>query len=225
MKILITWTNGWTKSKRKLLATRTSARRPTASRTRSMACPTSRPMWTTTTGKKYFKILYSFRFKKSLRSIPKLNIGLIFWEGHKILRNLHRRFVLCSASQIYVGNFVVFSEYMNFTPSTTYKNWNESCTFVAFGQIWQLIVAAREWSRFLYVVFGVFFYFFWPLKSTFISLRNHFLAPVVPNLKVTRLNPGSRLPFLGDRKLHSQHTAPPTKIQISRILLPLMPMH
>ena len=58
VKILITWTNGWTKSKRKLLATRTSARRPTASRTRSMACPTSRPMWTTTTGKNYFKNIY-----------------------------------------------------------------------------------------------------------------------------------------------------------------------
>ena len=25
-----------------------------------------------------------------------------FWEGRKILRNLHRRFVLCSASQIYI---------------------------------------------------------------------------------------------------------------------------
>ena len=81
-----------------------------------------------------------------------------------------------------------------------------------------------------FIVFGLFFdiygiYFFWPLKSTFILLPNHFLAPVIPNLKVTRLNLGSRLPFLGDRKLHSQHTAPPTKIQISRILLPLMPMH
>ena len=29
----------------------------------------------------------------------------IFWEGHKILRNLHRRFVLCSANQIYGGDF------------------------------------------------------------------------------------------------------------------------
>ena len=32
----------------------------------------------------------------------------IFWEGHKILRNLHRRFVLCSASQIYGGDFTKF---------------------------------------------------------------------------------------------------------------------
>ena len=41
----------------------------------------------------------------------------IFWEGHKFLRNLHCRFVLCSNGQIYGGdfaNFVAFSEYMNF---------------------------------------------------------------------------------------------------------------
>ena len=32
----------------------------------------------------------------------------IFLEGHKILRNLHRRFVLSSASQIYGGDFAKF---------------------------------------------------------------------------------------------------------------------
>ena len=32
----------------------------------------------------------------------------IFWEGHKILRNLHRRFVLWSASQIYTGDIAKF---------------------------------------------------------------------------------------------------------------------
>ena len=32
----------------------------------------------------------------------------IFWESHKILRNLHRRFDLCRASQIYGGDFVKF---------------------------------------------------------------------------------------------------------------------
>ena len=31
-----------------------------------------------------------------------------FWEGHKMLENIHRRFVLCSASQIYVGDFAKF---------------------------------------------------------------------------------------------------------------------
>ena len=34
----------------------------------------------------------------------------IFWGGLKILQNLHHRFVLCSVSHIYDGNF---SEYMN----------------------------------------------------------------------------------------------------------------
>ena len=32
----------------------------------------------------------------------------IFWEGHKILRNLHRRFVLWSNGQIYGGDFAKF---------------------------------------------------------------------------------------------------------------------
>ena len=32
----------------------------------------------------------------------------IFWEGHNILRNLYRRFVLYSASQIYSGDFAKF---------------------------------------------------------------------------------------------------------------------
>ena len=32
----------------------------------------------------------------------------IFWEGHKILRHLHRRFVLCSNDQIYGGVFANF---------------------------------------------------------------------------------------------------------------------
>ena len=41
----------------------------------------------------------------------------IFWEGHKILQNLHSRCVLCSNRHILVEllqNFVVFSKYMNF---------------------------------------------------------------------------------------------------------------
>ena len=42
----------------------------------------------------------------------------IFWEGHKILWNLHRRFVLCVGRSIlqwrFPLNFVAFSEYMNF---------------------------------------------------------------------------------------------------------------
>mgnify|MGYP006864198437 CR=1 FL=1 len=38
----------------------------------------------------------------------------VFWEGHKILRTLHLTFVLCSANQKQVEEFVAFSEYMNF---------------------------------------------------------------------------------------------------------------
>ena len=38
-----------------------------------------------------------------------------------MLQNLHRRFVLYSASQIYGGNFVAFSEYMNFKTLTTVR--------------------------------------------------------------------------------------------------------
>ena len=43
----------------------------------------------------------------------------IFWEGHKILRNINQLFILCTASQILVEisqKFAAFSEYMNFTP-------------------------------------------------------------------------------------------------------------
>ena len=32
----------------------------------------------------------------------------IFWEGYTILRNIHRRYVLFSASQIYGGDFAKF---------------------------------------------------------------------------------------------------------------------
>ena len=32
----------------------------------------------------------------------------IFWEGHKILRNLHQLFILCTASQIIGGDFAKF---------------------------------------------------------------------------------------------------------------------
>ena len=36
----------------------------------------------------------------------------IFWEGHKILQNLHLTFVLCSASQKYVKDFAKFCGYL-----------------------------------------------------------------------------------------------------------------
>ena len=47
------------------------------------------------------------QWDKQILKLPFYKVH-IFWEGHKILRNLHRRFVLCSASQIYGGDFAKF---------------------------------------------------------------------------------------------------------------------
>ena len=38
----------------------------------------------------------------------------IFWEGHKILQNLHQLFDWKYIWQIYGGDFVAFSEYLSF---------------------------------------------------------------------------------------------------------------
>ena len=46
-----------------------------------------------------------FNTNLTLQAVSKVHT---FWEGHNILRNLHRRFVLCSASQIYGGDFAKF---------------------------------------------------------------------------------------------------------------------
>ena len=71
----------------------------------------------------------------------------IFWEGHRILRNLHLNFVLCTASQILVEisqNFVAFSENMNFIQWNIFlklrgfnnvrflKRWNHSSINIFF---------------------------------------------------------------------------------------------
>ena len=51
----------------------------------------------------------------------------IFWEGHKILRNLHRvdlSYVVTVKSTVEISeNFMAFSEYMNFTMGVQSK-WN-----------------------------------------------------------------------------------------------------
>ena len=44
-------------------------------------------------------------FKKIWYIFDKVHI---FWEGHKILRYLHQLFVLCTASQIFGGDFAKF---------------------------------------------------------------------------------------------------------------------
>ena len=48
--------------------------------------------------KLYFVIII---FRKTFK-------GHIFWEGHKILQDLHQLFVLCTASQIVGGDFAKF---------------------------------------------------------------------------------------------------------------------
>ena len=58
-------------------------------------CPTRNSWWIT----KYIQ------FHMRSWQVCKVHI---FWEGHKILQHLHRRFVLCSASQIYRGDFTKF---------------------------------------------------------------------------------------------------------------------
>ena len=56
----------------------------------------------------------------------------IFWEGHKILRIFHRRFVLCSASQIYGGLFL-----------WTYQNiWTLTCFLKYFSPYFP-----KHWSQ------------------------------------------------------------------------------
>ena len=83
----------------------------------------------------------------------------VFWERHKILQNLHSRFVPCSASKIYGGNFakfVVFSEYMIF-------NWTKGQLI----SIWFLVSSnsSKKWTnefflllwRYVLVCFGLFF--------------------------------------------------------------------
>ena len=49
----------------------------------------------------------------------------IFWEDHKILRNLHHRFVPCIASQIYSGDFAKFCGILRIHElHNTYFNWH-----------------------------------------------------------------------------------------------------
>ena len=56
----------------------------------------------------------------------------IFWEGHKILQNLHLLFILCNASQIIGGDFAkicgllrIYELYWNKTLRNYKEEWNE----------------------------------------------------------------------------------------------------
>ena len=44
----------------------------------------------------------------STRTLSIVKFICIFWEGHKVLRNLHQRFLLCRNGQIYDGDFTKF---------------------------------------------------------------------------------------------------------------------
>ena len=50
----------------------------------------------------------------------------IFWEGHKILWNLHLTFVLCSNGQIYGGDFPKFCGFLRIYGLYKSKNANNS---------------------------------------------------------------------------------------------------
>ena len=94
----------------------------------------------------------------------------IFWEGHKILRNLHQLFVLYTASQI-IGEFsqnsLAFLEYMNF---------NKNCN-VFFSQ-WLLM-------QFLKLYYDKFFFKFHSRKSDilFLEVKNAWVQLYIIGMK------------------------------------------
>ena len=58
------------------------------------------------------KIVLEFALKKNPKIFSKVRI---FWESHKILRNLHLTFVYSTNSKVKISkNLVAFSEYLNF---------------------------------------------------------------------------------------------------------------
>ena len=56
-----------------------------------------------------YRIKNSDLWIQNSKFIIQIKFIYIFWEGHKILRNFHRSFVLCSNGQIYGGDFAKFS--------------------------------------------------------------------------------------------------------------------
>ena len=69
----------------------------------------------------------------------------IFWEGHKILRNLYRRLVLCSANQIYGEDFVKFCGFLRIYE--LYKLWsNLGHTTTFISQVLALKVSQQKTS-------------------------------------------------------------------------------
>ena len=62
----------------------------------------------------------------------------IFWEGHKILQNLHCRFVLCSANQIYSGYFAKFWDLLRIYELSETK-------LGLFWAIWRAWISCTDW--------------------------------------------------------------------------------
>ena len=80
-----------------------------------------------------------------LLSLQNLKVH-IYWEGHKILQNLHRRFLLCSNGQIYSGDFTKFfgfSEYINFKIINRKKDKN-ICRILSYLRNWTVIIGYKD---------------------------------------------------------------------------------
>ena len=71
----------------------------------------------------YFRILNQFLWSFKVH---------IFWEGHKILRNLHPRFVLRSNGQIYIGDFANIWTLHNFLKKRSLKQRSGLSNFFMF---------------------------------------------------------------------------------------------
>ena len=75
----------------------------------------------------------------------------IFSEGHKILRNLHLRFVLCSNGQIYSGNFAKFCSLLS-------KKWTliwlHTCN-LHWSHSAEILSKRAFTSRDIYEIFGI----------------------------------------------------------------------
>ena len=60
----------------------------------------------------------------------------IYWEGHKILRNLQQLFVLCTASQIIGGNFAKFCGLLRIYEVYLQYLWDFNAATVAYQNEW-----------------------------------------------------------------------------------------
>ena len=88
---------------------------------------------------------WTFRYKTQDEQLKKKSFTFwhfkvhIFWEGHKILQNLHQLFVLCTASQKIGGDFTIFCSllriYMNFNLTYLVFTYEISAWCVRFLQI------------------------------------------------------------------------------------------